>query len=204
MTSPPGAEAVDVSDQVDVFLVRHAKSAWPDGVADRERPLSARGERNALDVGRFLSGGGAAPVRGPEVVLASPALRAFDTARLLVQGWGVAVGVRLDERIYDDDVVDVVEEHVPGLTPGGSLVVVGHEPGVVDAVRVLSGARVRVPTGCLLWLTLSKASPLQGGVLRVILPPRLLTARASTKGSPPAPTQVTAARRSGTRSAKNS
>ena len=38
-----------------LLLLRHAKSDWPTGVPDRERPLARRGEKAAKAVGRFLA-----------------------------------------------------------------------------------------------------------------------------------------------------
>ena len=69
-----------------LLLLRHAKSAWPDGVADLERPLARRGERAAELVGRFLAGHGLVPDR----VVSSPARRAAETAeRVLAASTGL-------------------------------------------------------------------------------------------------------------------
>jgi len=39
-----------------LFLVRHAKSSWKEaGLADRERPLSGRGKRDAPRMGALLA-----------------------------------------------------------------------------------------------------------------------------------------------------
>lgn len=37
-----------------LVVLRHARSAWPDDVADHERPLAPRGRRDAPAVGRRL------------------------------------------------------------------------------------------------------------------------------------------------------
>ncbi len=37
-----------------LVLLRHAKSAYPPGVADHERPLNDRGRRDAPEAGRWL------------------------------------------------------------------------------------------------------------------------------------------------------
>ncbi|OYX10305.1 MAG: phosphoglycerate mutase, partial [Rhizobiales bacterium 32-66-8] len=37
-----------------LILLRHAKSDWPDGIADLERPLAARGRAAAPLVGAYL------------------------------------------------------------------------------------------------------------------------------------------------------
>ena len=53
-----------------LVLMRHAKSSWETDDPDLERPLSARGERDAEAAGRLLAERGLAP----DVVLLSPAV----------------------------------------------------------------------------------------------------------------------------------
>ncbi|MBN9170688.1 MAG: histidine phosphatase family protein [Microbacterium sp.] len=54
-------------------LVRHAKSDWSDdGIADHDRPLNARGERDAPAMARRLAVTGFAP----DVIVSSTATRA--------------------------------------------------------------------------------------------------------------------------------
>lgn len=63
-----------------IYLVRHAKSSWKHiGLPDHDRPLNARGERDAPMMGRRLREGGARP----DLLLASPARRALATARII-------------------------------------------------------------------------------------------------------------------------
>jgi phosphohistidine phosphatase len=150
----------------ELLVLRHAKSAWPEGVADRDRPLKPRGERAARRVGRFLG------VHGlrPDAALASPARRAADTARLVLEAAGADVPLQLDEKLYGADTwaaVDAVWPHV------NRLLVVGHEPEMVELVTKLTGAAVRLPTAGLAWLQV----PGEGrgrGLLHLLLPPRLL------------------------------
>jgi phosphohistidine phosphatase len=106
-----------------LVLLRHAKSAWPD-VPDDQRPLAARGRRDAPEAGRWLHGSG----RGPDQVLCSPARRARETWQLAATALDPAPPVDFDPRIYQADVellLGVLRE-VPGHI--GTLLVVGHEP----------------------------------------------------------------------------
>ena len=59
----------------EILLMRHAKSSYPSGVADRDRPLSARGERSAAAIGEAITRFEAIP----DLILTSPARRAADT-----------------------------------------------------------------------------------------------------------------------------
>jgi phosphohistidine phosphatase len=153
-----------------LLLLRHAKSAWPPGVEDRQRPLTRRGERACQTIGRFLAANNLLPDR----VVASPAVRATETARLVLRAAGSLVPVATDERVYDDDVIAAVAE---SALAGGveRLLVVGHEPGVMGAVTMLSGAVVALPTGTLVVLELSPDDS-EGAVLRLVVPPRMLEA----------------------------
>ena len=45
----------EVANGRTLVLVRHAKSSWDYDVDDHERPLSARGRRDAEALGRLLS-----------------------------------------------------------------------------------------------------------------------------------------------------
>jgi phosphohistidine phosphatase len=60
-----------------LLLLRHAKSAWPD-VPDQDRPLAARGRRDAPVMGHWLRTAGYLPDR----VECSTALRASQTWQL--------------------------------------------------------------------------------------------------------------------------
>ncbi len=62
-----------------LILFRHAKSSWEsDARSDFDRPLSGRGFKSAPKMGQWL----AAQSRQPQAILASPALRAQQTAEL--------------------------------------------------------------------------------------------------------------------------
>lgn len=65
-----------------LILMRHGKSDWGQGVSDRERPLQARGVRDATLVTQVYGERG----HSLDFVFSSPAKRAFDTAQIFVQG----------------------------------------------------------------------------------------------------------------------
>lgn len=58
-----------------LLLLRHAKSAWPDGVADHDRPLADRGRRDAPRMGAYIAKAGLQP----DFALVSSALRTQET-----------------------------------------------------------------------------------------------------------------------------
>ena len=129
------------------MVVRHAKSAWPPGVPDRQRPLGPRGQVDAPRVGAFLR----ERLGGPQLGAVSPALRARETWELLAVQLGPVPEVRTDDRIYDEwgaRMIDVVRE-LP--EEASTVVIVGHEPGVSRLVLQLADranptARDRIST----------------------------------------------------------
>lgn len=117
-----------------LIAMRHAKSAWPLGVADEKRPLSGRGRRDAVVAGQLLS----TRLPRPDEIIVSPAKRARQTVKLLQSMLGPAL-TRRDDRVYAAswwellDVIHDVDDDV------GTLMLVGHNPGLEDLVRQLTG-----------------------------------------------------------------
>ena len=117
-------------------LVRHAKSDWSlPGQNDWDRPLNKRGQRDAPEMARRLR----ARRLKPDLVLASPAVRALTTATVMARELKVpAAHVLQDERLYlaaPADMMSVIHER------GGAakhVMVLGHNPGVTEFANRLS------------------------------------------------------------------
>ncbi|WP_030266866.1 SixA phosphatase family protein [Streptomyces sp. NRRL B-24484] len=126
---------MNASESRTLVVLRHAKSAWPEGVPDGRRPLGPRGLRDAPVAGRWLHGRGLVP----DAVVCSPALRTRQTLELAAAGWEESPPVVFDERLYGADGDDLVEV-VRGLDPAAATVLlVGHQPGVQDLVEFMAG-----------------------------------------------------------------
>lgn len=118
-----------------LVVLRHAKSAWPEGVADHERPLGPRGLRDAPEAGRHLAESGLLP----DLVLCSTAERARHTWELASARWETPPPVRLDPDLYGADVPELlatVRETPPEVV---TLLLVGHNPGLEELVLTLAG-----------------------------------------------------------------
>jgi len=105
-----------------LVLVRHAKAAA--GSGDIERPLTKRGHRDSAALGRWLVEQGIRPDR----VSVSSGVRAQQTwSSAAAEMESIAEPV-IDDRIYDNDVDELVE--IARETPDeiGTLVLVGHNP----------------------------------------------------------------------------
>lgn len=144
-----------------LWLLRHAKaSQGGDGLADRDRPLNARGRDAAARIGRHLA---EREVR-PELVLCSPALRTRETIELVASGIGSELQIDYEDELYlasERDLRHRVEQ-VPESV--ASVLLVGHNPGLAElalqiAARGQSGAlaemREKFPTGALAELRIS-------------------------------------------------
>ena len=124
-----------------LVLVRHAKSDYPWGVSDHDRPLNDRGRRDAPEIGRWLDGHASWPEDQPTVVVVSTARRAqltwgLATTRLSPR-WA-AVPVEDEARIYEapaSALLDVVGERAAWAS---TVVLVGHNPGLCDLTRLLA------------------------------------------------------------------
>lgn len=128
-----------------LLIMRHAKSSWEDeGTADFGRPLAKRGAEDAPRMGRWLVRSGL----HPDWLASSPALRARQTTLAVcrVLGFGEE-SVTWDPAIYAGGLDDLLG--VLGRCPPHSRVamLVGHNPGLEQLVRHLSGDRIPSGTG---------------------------------------------------------
>lgn len=123
-----------------LVLLRHAKAEQPHGLADFDRPLSARGHADAAAAGAWL----ARQALVPELTLCSPAKRTRQT-------WhGVAVAladaasstggptVRYEPALYSGgwrQLVDLVRQAGGEV---GTVLVIGHNPTVSEVSATLA------------------------------------------------------------------
>ncbi len=120
-----------------LILVRHAKSSWANPeLGDFDRPLNNRGERDAPMMGQRLQKGGLVP----QVIVTSPAKRAWTTAQFIAQEVGIDTQeiVRYPE-IYEADVATLmaVISHFAG--DWKDVMLVGHNPGLTELAEYLTG-----------------------------------------------------------------
>ncbi|HEX6149704.1 SixA phosphatase family protein [Nocardioides sp.] len=129
-----------------LVIVRHAK-ADSQGSSDRERPLAARGSRDAAAGGAWLAASGV----HPDHVLVSSARRALETYDALREGAGWDTPVEASDTLYSaepETALDVVRQ-VP--TEASTVVVVGHNPTMGTLAQLLDdGEGDAQATGALL------------------------------------------------------
>lgn len=118
-----------------LLLLRHAKSDNPSGVADRDRPLNPRGLRAAPRMGAYLAAHGLRP----DHVVVSPARRTQETWTHVHAALG-GPDAQTVESIYEAPgriLLGVVRAAPAGA---GSLLMIGHNPGLQDLALRLAGA----------------------------------------------------------------
>jgi phosphohistidine phosphatase SixA/acyl dehydratase len=120
-----------------LMLLRHAKSDWPDGVPDQDRPLAKRGRRDAPVIGRWLRDRGWMP----DAVVCSTALRAVQTWELVAPELGADARppVTFQPLAYAASAVGLLElvRELPGRYRAALLI--GHNPGLEELATGLAG-----------------------------------------------------------------
>jgi phosphohistidine phosphatase len=118
-----------------IYLLRHGEAEDGSG-DDAGRRLTEKGERQARDVGLALAALGV----GIDACLASPKVRAMETARLACEALGVEVEVTEALRGGSFDALDLAAGR-------GDVLLVGHEPDFSMEVGRLTGAKVGMKKG---------------------------------------------------------
>jgi phosphohistidine phosphatase len=137
-----------------IWLLRHGDAE--EGSPDSERPLTEKGREQARAVGAALEALGVKL----DACLASPRVRAADTARIACEPLGVEPQLepKLSGGPFD------AEALAAGL--GDEVLLVGHDPDFSMAIHALTGAQVRMKKGGL--------AAIEKGELMVLLRPREL------------------------------
>jgi phosphohistidine phosphatase len=160
----------------DLLLLRHAKSDWEAGESDdHDRPLAPRGLVAAKRVGGWIAANGLAP----DLAVSSTAVRAAETARLVLRSGRLEAPLRLERRFYQASVEAMLEAIRALDDRHGSVLLVGHEPTWSALVSLLiGGGRVRVPTAGLAGIRFELASWADvepgSGELRFLVTPKAL------------------------------
>lgn len=128
-----------------VYLVRHAKSSWDNkDLADFDRPLNERGKKDAPMMGEILR----QLQILPDLLLSSPAKRAYSTARKIAKSIGYSrEEIETNPQIYHgepDTLLGILQQQDNSIQ---SLMLVGHNPGLTELAESLSGKSIEnIPT----------------------------------------------------------
>ena len=129
-----------------MLVLRHAKSSWNDpALDDHERPLNKRGRRDAPRMGKLAREYGLIP----DVVISSDAVRARLTAEAVAEAARYAGEILLDPRLYMACPADILLLLPTVAEDPGTVMIVGHNPGLENLVEQLTGERQDLPTAAL-------------------------------------------------------
>lgn len=139
-------------------LVRHAKSSWKDpALNDFDRPLNKRGASDAPLMGKRLASGG----YWPDLIVASPARRARDTARLIAGelARGDEPQIFYDPTLYGADESELFEVARRFDDALFEIMLVGHNPGLTELANDLAACGIEnIVTGGVVGLEFSVSS----------------------------------------------
>lgn len=128
-----------------ITLLRHAKSSWAQpGLADHDRPLNQRGQRDTPVMGRRLAARG---IR-PSLIVTSPAKRARQTARLLAREIGYPIEFLQSEKsLYLADPATILDVIALQDDAFSDIVVCAHNPGITNLANQLCDQSIdNIPT----------------------------------------------------------
>ncbi len=129
-----------------LMLLRHAKSDWDDSsLADFDRPLAARGKRDAPRVGKALRKRGLLP----GLIISSPAARAKATIDAVIKTANLDGELQFDDAIYGASSAELIKVIRSLRDDISCSLLVGHNPGFEDLLERLTGSHDRMPTAAL-------------------------------------------------------
>lgn len=137
-----------------LFILRHAKSAWDTHAAsDFERPLAKRGERDVPAMGAWMHEQGLVP----DHVVSSPAERAKQTVVGICRALGIKKKkIHWDDRVYEADLEGLLSVLSDVPSEAKSVLLVGHNPGLEFLFSHLVGDSSSVKTATLVHLETKK------------------------------------------------
>lgn len=116
----------------ELMLLRHAKSDWKqNALEDQDRPLSDKGKKNAIKLGKWLIKQNIMP----DLILVSPALRAQQTLKRICNECA-ATAITVNE-LYLADLAQL--KHILAEAPHAErIMIIGHNPGLESLYHMLT------------------------------------------------------------------
>lgn len=127
-----------------LVLMRHGKSDWSVNATDQDRPLTARGRRQAAEAGRWIADNAT-----PDLAVVSPATRAARAWELAAAELPEQPPVRVEEDAYTFDGLDLLGVVRSLKKKHRTVVLVGHNPACEELVELLTGEKPEMKTSAL-------------------------------------------------------
>lgn len=156
-----------------LYVLRHAKSDWSnDSLSDKERPLNARGKKDAVLLSRFINK--CSPI--PELIYCSIARRTRETVKDLVD-----FKMEFTDDLYSFYGFDYIEFVKKISESYQTILIVGHNPSIEELLDYATGLNERstkIPTASLFRLELNITSWSEfnesSGLLHWLITPKLI------------------------------
>lgn len=133
-----------------LLIMRHAKSSWKNSdLTDHERPLKKRGKNDAKRMGKLLK----SKKIVPDLIICSTALRAQETADLLVKSMKYKNELVFTDSLYmaePRDILLAINDHAKNQK---TVLVIGHNPGSEALLQILTGKVESLPTASIAYIT---------------------------------------------------
>ena len=119
-----------------LYLIRHAKSSWDHPqLDDFDRPLNARGRRNAPFMGQLMKEKNISF----DLIISSPAVRSALTAEIIATETHYPLDqIRWEQRIYEGSLFTLMQIIRDIAEPMGSVAIVGHNDEITLTANALS------------------------------------------------------------------
>lgn len=117
-----------------LYFIRHAHAEPAQGRNDSERPLTAVGREEALQLGKYLQG----QLIRPDRVITSTAARTIETSNI-IQNYFPDTHILEEKRLYNasfEEIIDIVHMEEDTFS---SLVIIAHNPGLHQCALHLVG-----------------------------------------------------------------
>ncbi len=129
-----------------LLVLRHAKSSWkhPE-LADHDRPLNKRGQRDAPRMGELLREQNLIP----DLIISSTAKRARQTAEIVADTSGYQADIQFERAYYASEpeaIIDILQRVADDIN---CAMIIGHNPDLEELVEILTGDWERMPTAAL-------------------------------------------------------
>ena len=117
-----------------LILLRHAKSLQDEAIKDKDRPLNARGRRDAPRMGSYMHH----KRYLPQLALCSSARRTVETWELVGPELDAAVPSRFPDALYLASAATIANLARAADDTLSVLLVIGHNPGLEECAQALA------------------------------------------------------------------
>jgi phosphohistidine phosphatase len=117
-----------------LYILRHGKSDYPEGVKDHERPLNKRGQRSSFLIGKYLK----LNQINPDVILSSDSLRTTQTIQNATTEAGITTKINYNGVLYLATPGEMLKELSKLKDDVQSVLLVCHNPGAEMLTAILA------------------------------------------------------------------